>query len=288
MDIFRKNPIEDAVSVSSIVSVWRFEISGVGAPIGDLHDFYELLFVEEGSYRVIVDGELFEMGEGECFLYPPLAFHIGTEERERSVIRIISFESDSEDLKKIVRMPIKASRCAREMLIEANEIGLRSFFFPGTEDGMRGMKLLSGVSLYSLQKMKKSLELSLIELISQTEGREGEASNIKNFKKERGAELSEFLRMNISRSLTLSEIAEAMSVSVSTLKNISLDSFGLSPISYFISLKLDAAKRMIRESSMNFTEISERLGFSGVHYFSRLFTKHVGMTPTEYAKSVEF
>ena len=288
MDVFRKNPIEDAVSVGSIVSVWRFEMSGAGTPIGDLHDFYEMLFGEEGIYRVIVDGELFEIGEGECFLYPPLAFHIAAQKRERSVIRIISFESDSEDLKRIVRMPIKASQCARKMFIEANEIGLRSFFFPGTEDGMRGMKLFSGVSLYSLQKMKKSLELSLIELISQTEGREGEASNIKNFKKERGAELSEFLRMNISRSLTLYEIAEAMAVSVSTLKNISLDSFGLSPISYFISLKLDAAKRMIRESSMNFTEISEKLGFSGVHYFSRLFTKHVGMTPTEYAKSVEF
>ena len=288
MDIFRKNPISDGVSVKSIVSVWQFEIGAAGAPIGDLHDFHELLFVEEGTYRIIVDGELFTVGEGEFFLYPPLAFHIAPEKRERSLIRIISFESDSEDLKKIERKPIKSSHLARGLFTEANEIGLKSFFYPGCEDGVRGMKLIEGVNLYSLQKMKKSLELSLIELISQTEGREGEASNIKNFKKERGAELSEFLRMNISRSLTLSEIAEAMAVSVSTLKNISLDSFGLSPISYFISLKLDAAKRMIRESSMNFTEISERLGFSGVHYFSRLFTKHVGMTPTEYAKSVEF
>ena len=136
MDIFRKNPISDGVSVKSIVSVWQFEIGGVGAPIGDLHDFHELLFVEEGTYRVIVDGEEFTIGEGELFLYPPLAFHIGAEKRERAVIRIISFESDSAELKKIERKPIKASSFARELFTEANEIGLKSFFYPGCEDGV--------------------------------------------------------------------------------------------------------------------------------------------------------
>ena len=55
---------------------------------------------------------------------------------------------------------------------------------------------------------------------------------------------------------------------------------------FFVSR--EAAKRMIKETSFNFTEISEKLGFSGVHYFSRLFKKHVGMTPSEYAKTADF
>ena len=290
MDVFRKNPIEDAVSVNSIVSVWRFEMRGGGKPIGDLHDFHEIVLVEEGLLRVMVDGELFEIREGECFLYPPLAYHIGTGERQEraTVIRIISFESDSLDLKKIERRPIKLSHKARELFTEANEIGLKSFFYPGAEDGMRGMKLLSGVSRYSLQKMKKSLELSLVELLSATESQEGEGRNSKNFKEERASALTEFLRMNISKNLSLSEIAEAMAVSVSTLKGIVYEAFGESPISYYIGLKLSAAKKMIRESSYSFTEIAERLGFGSVHYFSRLFTSRVGMTPTEYAKSIDF
>ena len=284
MDIFRKNPLSDAVSVKSIVSVWRFEISGAGEPIGDLHDFHELVFVEEGTYKVIVDGEAFDIGEGECFLYPPLAFHIGAEKRERSLIRIISFESDSIDLKKIERKPIKASSFAKELFTEANEIGLKSFFYPGCEDGVRGMQLLDGANAYSLQKMKKSLELSLIELICSTESSEGERKNSKNFKEQRAAALTKFLRMNLSRQLTLSEMADAISVSVSTLKSITEQAFNTSPLSYFIGLRISAAKKLIRESSLTFTEISERLGFSSVHYFSRLFKQHTGMTPSEYAK----
>ena len=54
----------------------------------------------------------------------------------------------------------------------------------------------------------------------------------------------------------------------------------------FLDLKLKEAKRLIRESSLNFTEISELLGFNSLHYFSRLFKERVGMTPSEYARSV--
>ena len=49
---------------------------------------------------------------------------------------------------------------------------------------------------------------------------------------------------------------------------------------------LEKAKELIRENDKNFTQISEELGFSTVHYFSRLFKKKTGMTPTEYRSSV--
>ena len=136
--------------------------------------------------------------------------------------------------------------------------------------------------------MKKSLELSLIELICRVESVEGDGRNSKNFKEQRAAALTKFLRMNLSRQLTLSEMADAISVSVSTLKSITEQAFNTSPLSYFIGLRISAAKKLIRESSLTFTEISERLGFSSVHYFSRLFKSQAGMTPSEYSRCVEF
>ena len=45
------------------------------------------------------------------------------------------------------------------------------------------------------------------------------------------------------------------------------------------------AKRLIRETEKNFQEISDSLGFSSAHYFSTIFKKYVGMTPTQYKKS---
>ena len=49
---------------------------------------------------------------------------------------------------------------------------------------------------------------------------------------------------------------------------------------------IQAAKKMICDSSMSFTQIAERLGFGSVHYFSNLFKEKTGMTPSEYAKSL--
>ena len=56
---------------------------------------------------------------------------------------------------------------------------------------------------------------------------------------------------------------------------------------YFFRLKVEAAKEMIRMSQLNFTQISERLGYSSIHYFSRQFKKTTGMTPSEYASSIK-
>ena len=52
-------------------------------------------------------------------------------------------------------------------------------------------------------------------------------------------------------------------------------------------MKIDFAKQLIRENEMNFTQISDFLSYSSIHYFSRQFKKLSGMTPTEYATSIK-
>ena len=49
----------------------------------------------------------------------------------------------------------------------------------------------------------------------------------------------------------------------------------------------DQAKLLIRENSLNFTEIANTLGYSSIHYFSRQFKKITGMTPSEYSGSIK-
>ena len=51
-------------------------------------------------------------------------------------------------------------------------------------------------------------------------------------------------------------------------------------------MKIDFAKQLIRENDMNFTQISDFLGYSSIHYFSRQFKRSTGMTPSEYVSSI--
>ena len=66
-----------------------------------------------------------------------------------------------------------------------------------------------------------------------------------------------------------------------------LDKLEAGVIEFFTRMKIDFAKQLIRENDMNFTQISDFLGYSSIHYFSRQFKKLSGMTPTEYATSIK-
>jgi YesN/AraC family two-component response regulator len=58
-------------------------------------------------------------------------------------------------------------------------------------------------------------------------------------------------------------------------------------IEYFNRMKIETAKQMIREGKYNFTQLSEYLGYSSVCYFSRMFKKATGMSPSEYSSSIK-
>jgi AraC-like DNA-binding protein len=57
---------------------------------------------------------------------------------------------------------------------------------------------------------------------------------------------------------------------------------GASPIDYFLRLKIQKACQYIELSDMKLYEISTALGFESPTYFSRLFTKYMGIPPTAY------
>ncbi len=61
--------------------------------------------------------------------------------------------------------------------------------------------------------------------------------------------------------------------------------YGTTPYEYVQKRRFGLAKSLLRSSAMSVTEISERLGFYDVHYFSGAFKRRVGVTPLEYRRS---
>ena len=55
---------------------------------------------------------------------------------------------------------------------------------------------------------------------------------------------------------------------------------------YINELKLSKSKELIRNSTHTPSEISEMLGFSSIHYFSKKFKLYFNISPTEYSKSI--
>ncbi len=59
---------------------------------------------------------------------------------------------------------------------------------------------------------------------------------------------------------------------------------GKSPNEYIIDLRLQLAKSLLVNTNMSIRQISERIGYTDQYFFSRLFKKHLGLSPQEYRK----
>ena len=55
---------------------------------------------------------------------------------------------------------------------------------------------------------------------------------------------------------------------------------------YINELKLSRSKQLIKENKYTISEIAFMLGFNSIHYFSRTFTQHYEISPSEYAKTI--
>jgi AraC-like DNA-binding protein/mannose-6-phosphate isomerase-like protein (cupin superfamily) len=93
-----------------------------------------------------------------------------------------------------------------------------------------------------------------------------------------------FMNENIENKLTLSDLAQYANLSNSHLTSLFKHKTGYSPIDYFISLKIQKACQYLDHTTMKIAQISPKIGMDDPLYFSRMFQKKMGLSPSEYRK----
>ena len=91
-----------------------------------------------------------------------------------------------------------------------------------------------------------------------------------------------YMRENIHRNLSLGELAAYFKYSPSHFSALFSAETGVSPFSYFILLKIQKACEYIEITNMRMNEIATQLGFKDAPYFSRIFKKVMGCSPSAY------
>lgn len=95
-------------------------------------------------------------------------------------------------------------------------------------------------------------------------------------------ELDGFIRQHYRENLNLSELADKYHFNHSYLTKIFKKQKGISPLKLVNTLRMEDAKELLQNEELSVREISEMLGFSNQHYFSRMFKEATGQTPMEY------
>jgi two-component system response regulator YesN len=95
----------------------------------------------------------------------------------------------------------------------------------------------------------------------------------------------EYLQDNYSKQITLNDVAKHTYVSIYYLSRIFTRELGKGFVDCLNEIRIGKAKELLKNVKYKTCEVAEMVGIPDAHYFSRLFKKYEGITPTEYRDS---
>ncbi len=91
-----------------------------------------------------------------------------------------------------------------------------------------------------------------------------------------------YMRENIENRITMAEVLRYVGYSQSHFSTVFKKKTGMSPLSYFNRLKVEHACKLLKTTDLKVNMICYKVGIEDPLYFSRLFSKVMGMSPTDY------
>lgn len=290
--------LKDSLRIEKIYSIHYFEYMNDFSFPGESHDFWELLYIDKGEINITSGDTCHVLKKGEIFFHEPNEFHNVT---ANGIIApnliVISFSCQNKEIEFFRKKQLKIDEVERNLLADII-IEARRCLDCRLDDPYLPNPPMKAAELFGAEQMiRLNLEHFLIHLYRRYTGAITLQKNPdktlppKMTKSRNDIEIFNrvvnYLNQKICTQVTIEEICRDNMTGRSQLQKIFKSQTGLGIIEYFSNLKIDTAKQLIRTNHMNFTQISEYLGYSSIHYFSRQFKKLTGMTPSEYASSIK-
>ena len=98
------------------------------------------------------------------------------------------------------------------------------------------------------------------------------------------ATVHRYIDEHFKENINLDMLAQLTHSSKFYLVHAFSEEYGISPINYMISRRIEVAKQLLKNDDYTLSVISRMLGFSSPSYFTQAFKKIVGMSPNQYRK----
>jgi AraC family L-rhamnose operon transcriptional activator RhaR/AraC family L-rhamnose operon regulatory protein RhaS len=95
-----------------------------------------------------------------------------------------------------------------------------------------------------------------------------------------------FIEKNYTKPIYNEDLANMASLSTRQFLRIFKECYKYSPVNYIIQLRLKHACNLLKTKDLSLKDIAYDCGFSDANYFSRLFSSHIGKSPSEYRKEI--
>lgn len=285
---YQRTHLKMSLVINKVITMHYFEFGKDYSFNGEKHDFWEFLYVDRGEVEVHADDHRYLLKQGSIIFHKPNEFHsfYATKGKAPNLI-VMTFDCHSKAMQYFEQKVLHLEDEERNLLAQIVREGQQAFEFPFGHPLVRRPDAPVG----SEQMIQSYLEILLVRLLRKSAQAEAETPLSTGAKEKSVHDLTNrvmnYMEQHIDAQLTLNEISQVFCVGKTQLKDLFKKHTTYTLMEYFAKLKIDQAKILIREETYNFTEISRKLGFSSVHYFSKAFKKATLMSPSEYARTVK-
>lgn len=292
MDTYELTVLRRDLAVPAVVTVHYFEYAKNYVFEGERHDFWEFLYVDKGEVEVMAGDTGYCLKQGEMIFHKPGEFHnVFANGMVAPNLVVVAFVCTSPAMAYFEEKVVKAEEVERELLARIVHEARDAFANPLDNPGSLRMERATSSAFGSEQMIGLLLEQMLIRMVRRGAERDRAVKTSSSVKRRSDHDLVQriigYMQENACGTLTFSQVCRFSAQSATNLKTIFKSVTGMGVMEYYRSLKIDAAKTLLREGGGNITQIADKLGYTSVNYFSRYFKQATGMTPSEYTQSIQ-
>ena len=268
---FNYSNISSSLDISEIYTKFYQEKGTNYNFSGEKHSYWELTYVDKGELLTTIDGVSYHLKQGDLIFYAPMQFHTqSTFEKISSSYLTINFKMNFNhaDLlcNKIFSLKRDSYFIVTKLIEELSNDNLYS----------------NDLSLCYL----KQLIIQMLRLDNSHFHSKPTTHMQQTYENELLNDILLYIDNNIYEKISVSTLCEHFCISTSMLHSLFRKNMNNTAKNYINELKLSKSKELIRNSTHTLSEISEMLGFSSIHYFSKKFKSYFNISPTEYSKSI--
>jgi AraC-like DNA-binding protein len=132
--------------------------------------------------------------------------------------------------------------------------------------------------------LARLVEVLFIEALRSTAGISASPGLLRGLADARLATAIRRMHESPTTAWTIARLAKESALSRSAFFERFNRAVGVAPMEYLLAWRMALAKNLLRQHDMGVAEVAERVGYSSASTFTVAFARHVGVTPTRYAR----
>lgn len=260
-------PVSAPFHVRRILDCWFTNQMTPCRLLKKTHKSYELIYVYEGSLDITLSHDVYTLQPHDLILFRSDAATVDIKSACSYLTAIFDINQ-----RKPLHIRNQIFHCTSELQQVLWKLLIESF----------------ANSYYTRTLMVCYLQEALMLLMQfyETINHQALLSDSKSHMNDLLSEILAYMNKRIAEPITIEEICHEFYISRSSLQALFKTHLNSSPKNYLLNIKLQKSKELIRENQYTISEIAYMLGFSSIHYFSRLFKKYFNITPSAYVKKI--